>query len=288
MTLGSEASRDPSRSRLLDGAVAVKEGASRRLFGIRHHGRSILFDGTDTVSVALTLSQTHGVEWRQDSRTRSDAPRVGLSSLMPPGVPIRVSTRGACRLLRLDLPWSEFKDWLAEDFEVDPDRVHLEPAFQADDPTLASLLYRAMAEGGGEDALRSIAAHLFARHARTGGGGRQSRRERGGLTPAKVRCVQDVIEAAVEGSPSISELAGAVGLSPFHFAREFEQTVGEPPHRFILRKRVDRAIALMADPALTIEEVAKRSGFSHRSHLARQMRRVTGLSPATFRERVLP
>ena len=283
-------SRNTSKRCHFDGAVSIKRGESRRLFGVKHHGGSVLFDRQDTFGVALTLSETHGVEWRQATRTRNAPPRIGLSSMMPPGVPTRVSTRGTCRLLRLDLPWLELTSWIAEDFGVDSGRVELQSRFQADDPTLARLLYAAMSDREAEEGgVRSIAAHLWTYHRGIGrGGDRQGRSGRGGLTPASMRRVHDVLETAEDGSPSIAEMARAVGLSPFHFAREFERTAGEPPHRFVLRKRINRAIGLMADPELTIDDVAKRTGFSHGSHLARQMRRVTGMSPAAFRDQVLP
>ena len=77
-------------------------------------------------------------------------------------------------------------------------------------------------------------------------------------------------------------------MSPFHFAREFARVTGLAPHRYVVRRRLDRAILLLGRRDLTVEDVARRTGFTDASHLARHMCRATGATPRAFRARVLP
>jgi AraC family transcriptional regulator len=51
-------------------------------------------------------------------------------------------------------------------------------------------------------------------------------------------------------------------------------------HRFVLERRVERARTLLLDGRKTMTEIAIEAGFSHSSHMARCVRRVTGFNPA--------
>jgi AraC family transcriptional regulator len=63
----------------------------------------------------------------------------------------------------------------------------------------------------------------------------------------------------------------------------FRQSMGIPVHQYVLRRRVERATALLRSGNLSISEVALATGFAHQSHLARQMRRLAGITPAAVR-----
>jgi NAD(P)-dependent dehydrogenase (short-subunit alcohol dehydrogenase family) len=68
----------------------------------------------------------------------------------------------------------------------------------------------------------------------------------GGLPGGKLRRVADHIDANLGGALRLGELSGVVHMSPFHFARLSKRTAGVPPHRFVVRRRVDRTIELLA------------------------------------------
>jgi AraC family transcriptional regulator len=74
-----------------------------------------------------------------------------------------------------------------------------------------------------------------------------------------------------------------VHMSPYHFARLFKGSTGVPPHRFIVRKRIDRAIALLAVQELSIARIAQLAGFRTPSHFANVFRRITGITPRACR-----
>jgi transcriptional regulator GlxA family with amidase domain len=78
-------------------------------------------------------------------------------------------------------------------------------------------------------------------------------------------------------------LAGVAGLSVHHFARQFKQSLGVAPHRYLTQKRVERAQDLLAQTDLSLAEIAYAAGFSDQSHLARHFRYMLGTTPREFR-----
>ncbi len=81
----------------------------------------------------------------------------------------------------------------------------------------------------------------------------------------------------------LSRLAAAAGLSPSHFARAFRAAVGQPPHRYMVRLRIERARQLLEQTRLPVTEVASRCGFEQTTHFATMFRKVTGQSPRAYR-----
>jgi AraC family transcriptional regulator len=91
--------------------------------------------------------------------------------------------------------------------------------------------------------------------------------------------VRDYIEAHLDEPIEVSALAGIAGRSPFHFTRVFARAVGVSPHRYIVRLRLERAIALMREGRSGLADIAASTGFADQSHLSRWVRRVYGVSP---------
>jgi AraC family transcriptional regulator len=81
----------------------------------------------------------------------------------------------------------------------------------------------------------------------------------------------------------LTDLAGLLNLSRFHFVRTFKQSTGLPPHRFLMARRIERAKELLAEPGLPIAEVSRRAGFHGVTQLTRAFRRLTGTTPSGFR-----
>jgi AraC family transcriptional regulator len=98
-----------------------------------------------------------------------------------------------------------------------------------------------------------------------------------------MRRVLDYIDAQLTDELGLVELAAIAGLSPHHFVEAFKVSVGKPPHRFVMERRVQRALELLRDDDRTIAEIAHAAGFSSQSHLTANFRRVTGLTPGRFR-----
>ena len=108
--------------------------------------------------------------------------------------------------------------------------------------------------------------------------------QHGGLSPARTHRVYEHISSNLDRNISIEELAEMAGLSVHHFARAFKQTVGLPPHSYILQRRIEQAKQMLRTTKRPLSEIALSLGFSDQSHLARHFRRMTGLPPSAARQ----
>jgi len=106
---------------------------------------------------------------------------------------------------------------------------------------------------------------------------------RGGLPPSVLRRVREYIEAHLENNVSLEVLAGIAGLSLSYFSRAFKQSEGVAPHDYLMRRRVHRALELLAGTDLPLSAIACASGFSDQSHLARRFRQHFGITPSRYR-----
>ena len=106
---------------------------------------------------------------------------------------------------------------------------------------------------------------------------------RGGLSPTVTRRVCGYIEGHLDEKVRLDELAALAGLSTDHFARAFHQSVGVPPHTFLLRRRLEQVERMLRETHAPLSEIAQATGFSDQSHLARHFRRWAGMSPRQLR-----
>ncbi|CAN7648025.1 alpha/beta fold hydrolase [Bosea sp. LjRoot9] len=110
----------------------------------------------------------------------------------------------------------------------------------------------------------------------------------GGLSAHCLRRVLDAVDAGDARSISVAELAGIAGLSTWHFARCFKQSMGIPPHAYLATRRIEKAARLLHQGDLMLGEVARLSGFSSASRFATAFREATGLAPHAFRTLRMP
>ncbi|WP_433223863.1 helix-turn-helix transcriptional regulator [Dactylosporangium sp. CS-047395] len=84
--------------------------------------------------------------------------------------------------------------------------------------------------------------------------------------------------------PALARLAL---MSEGHLSRTFRATFGETPHRYLQRRRIERAMALLRDPASSVTDVGLRVGFDSLGAFSRAFRAVVGVAPSQYRERGL-
>ena len=106
----------------------------------------------------------------------------------------------------------------------------------------------------------------------------------GGLPVARLRRVLDYIEAHLGEDTSLRQLAELVRLSPDHFATLFRQSIGLPPHRYVLERRVARAKDLLARSPLSLAEIGYALGYTSQAHFITMFRRLAGLPPGAYRK----
>lgn len=109
------------------------------------------------------------------------------------------------------------------------------------------------------------------------------RKRGGGLAPWQVRRAYNFIEAYLDGDPSIASLSRECQVSESYFVRAFHITVGMPPHRWVMKRRIERAKSLMLSSEHSLGEIAVMCGFVDQSHFSRVFVRHTGSSPAKWR-----
>jgi transcriptional regulator GlxA family with amidase domain len=96
---------------------------------------------------------------------------------------------------------------------------------------------------------------------------------------------KDRIDAASHEAWTVRRLAEVSGVSAAHFARSFKEAFGIPPHRYLLTRRVERAMALLRDTDLSITQIAFDTGWESLGTFGRTFHDITGESPSAIRER---
>jgi AraC-like DNA-binding protein len=92
------------------------------------------------------------------------------------------------------------------------------------------------------------------------------------------------IDANCSQPIDLDAAASQAGLSPFHFLRLFRKVLRVTPHQYLLRARLRRAAALLAQQERPITDIAYDVGFGDLSNFVRSFRRAAGVSPRAFRK----
>ena len=97
------------------------------------------------------------------------------------------------------------------------------------------------------------------------------------------RVIAHIEENLGDSSLGVADLAAVAHVSPFHFSRAFKASLGRPPHRFLVERRLERAKALILETTISLAEIAIETGFADQAHLSAVFRRETGTTPGRFR-----
>jgi AraC family transcriptional regulator len=246
----------------------------------------LLIPAVKEVNLALMLSD-YRASWRDSLGLRSKRFSAGIVSLCHFNQPVRFELEDpvdfAVVVLRnqaLEQAREETRQCLGADLQAQP---------LIEDPTLRGLmeiLHREKHDGlqNGSFFLDSLAVALASLLVRKySNTPRAERKFAGGMAPSMLRRSIDFMEAHLEGDLRLSDVAREVGLSASHFIRSFRESTGKTPHQFLLHRRVERARSLMRDRRAPLTEVALASGFADQHHMARIFRRITRMTPSSYR-----
>ncbi|NMO55296.1 helix-turn-helix transcriptional regulator [Actinoplanes sp. TBRC 11911] len=128
-----------------------------------------------------------------------------------------------------------------------------------------------------ESAALFLAVHLMSQHHE-----RDVVRGAGPDDPRLRRAV-DFMHENLAGPVALADMAGAAGVSPFHFVRLFRAAMGEPPRKYLTRLRIEAACRSLERGVTSITDIAYLCGFSSSAHLSAAIRRHTGMSPTQYR-----
>jgi len=184
-------------------------------------------------------------------------------------------------------------------FYIDPHLLAVDPAFRFatidfrprvffDDDFLWQIALKLKAQIGSAkpnrmyaEALGAVLAHELVRL--NGDAPPAKPAARGGLAAWQQKRIADFIEEHLAEDVPLATLADLARLSTYHFVRAFKQSFGVPPHRYHLRRRVERAKVLLADPTAALTNIALDLGFCGSSAFAATFHRLTGQTPSDYR-----
>ncbi|MGA9595090.1 MAG: AraC family transcriptional regulator [Acidimicrobiia bacterium] len=96
---------------------------------------------------------------------------------------------------------------------------------------------------------------------------------------------RDAMDRTYAEPLDIPTLAGIAHVSEAHFIRRFKETFGETPHRYLQRRRIERAMFRLRNTGLTITDICFEVGFASLSTFIRTFRQVVGETPSHYRQR---
>lgn len=95
---------------------------------------------------------------------------------------------------------------------------------------------------------------------------------------------RDAIDRGYARPLNVPALAQIALVSEAHFIRTFRATFGETPHRYLQRRRVERAMALLRNTDRCVTDICFAVGFSSLGTFSRTFRDIVGRSPSVFRQ----
>src|SRR3954466_14517607 len=95
---------------------------------------------------------------------------------------------------------------------------------------------------------------------------------------------RDAMDRAYARPLDVAALAKIAMSSEAHFIRTFKQTFGETPHRYLQRRRLERAMALLRETERPVTEICLEVGFTSLGTFSRTFTQVVGMSPTAYRE----
>jgi AraC family transcriptional regulator len=107
--------------------------------------------------------------------------------------------------------------------------------------------------------------------------------ERGYLLAWQVRKVRDYIDSHIAGPVLVADLCALFKRSEAYFSRSFKRALGESPHAFLVRRRVELAAQYMLTTDAPLSDIALRCGFTDQAHLCKHFRQAAGQTPAAWR-----
>jgi AraC family transcriptional regulator len=241
--------------------------------------------------LALLTQPPKELDLRFDGVKRHMPPPAGSIILVPAGSAVQARSSGQKDELHIFLEPGVVRRVAAEAFELDPAQVSISPLDGLQHPQLRAAMLAVndelTAEGGGDRLAAESLANLLAVHLiRNASTPRPpARRTDGALPRRKLHAVVEYIEEHLDSDLTLAQMAAAVHLSPYHFARQFKAATGVPPHQYVVARRVGRAQQLLRQSHdLSLADIAASAGFSDQSQFSTHFKRAIGVTPRHFRK----
>jgi AraC family transcriptional regulator len=245
---------------------------------------------TDEYSICLSLApRPVGMLQTQGDKTQTGAFAKGDFCITPAKMPLFARWDSDDRFLQIRLASRFIQNVARETIEQNPDRLELLPEFRTRDPQIEAIGLMLLAElkqenlGGRlyiESLANVLAVHLLRQYAAAKP---HLTVYEGGLPKRQLMQVLDYINEHLNQDIKLADLAALLGISQFHFSHLFKQAIGTSPYQYLLQQRIERAKQLLKQSDRSIIDIAFQCGFNSHSHLSKQFRQLTGITPKAYR-----
>lgn len=99
----------------------------------------------------------------------------------------------------------------------------------------------------------------------------------------RLKRVREFVDSHLADPIALADMASVAGLTRMHFAAQFRIATGMRPKEYLMRRRIERAQALLADRASSIVDAAMSVGFQNQAHFSTVFRRFVGQTPGRWR-----
>ena len=213
----------------------------------------------------------------------------GQINLIPAGQETRRFLKGPSVVLTIHISTELVDEVCEEAFGRDPARLTLDSLMAIPDRTVQRIgpLLEAEAASGGpgtglmvETMGRALALHILRHHSSVAS---RPAEKPCSFPIGRLRRVTDHMRAHLDDDLPLAELARLGRLSQSQFARAFRDAMGQPPHRYLIGLRIERARDLLENTRMSVIEIGMACGFQQPTHFATMFRKLTGMSPCAWR-----
>ncbi|KAA0697124.1 AraC family transcriptional regulator [Neorhizobium sp. P12A] len=247
-------------------------------------GRSHI-QGSDMHRLGIHFSPPVNADCQCDGRRMRRVQKWGDIDVIPAGVDGSWEDDSDCRILRVCLDPSRL-DQVAGELGRDVGKIELQPKFQLRDAGIEAICRAIKADLEADTPSDPLYIDLLANalairliETASGASVTPESRTEPKLSPRQLRMLTEFIETHLEQKLHLADLAALAGVSVTRLKTLFRNSTGVPVHQYVIRRRVEYALALMTTTSMPASEIALAAGFAHQSHMTTTLRRFTGQTP---------
>ncbi|HAC65754.1 MAG TPA: AraC family transcriptional regulator [Cyanothece sp. UBA12306] len=241
-----------------------------------------------TICLSLAKKPVHLLQ-KQGGKTYTGMYSKGDLTITPAKTQFLARWDGDDQILQIRLCQQFMRKVAHETLLTNSDQLELTPQFRTRNPQIEAIAMMLLTELQQQhcnsqlyiDSLANIfAVNLLRQYATTKP---QLPSYEGGLPQTQLQQILDYIDSYLDQDIKLKDLAQLLDMSQFHFTRLFKQSIGISPYQYLLGQRVERAKQLLKQTDYLIVDIALECGFNSHSHLTKQFRQLTGMTPKAYR-----
>lgn len=241
-----------------------------------------------TINLSLATRPVRLLLQSNNGKTQIGLYGKGDISLMPANVPLFARWDIEDHYLQIRITSCFIQNVAREALDVNPDQFELLSEWRTRDPQIEAIAMLLLAERNQdfsgrlyvESLANVLAVYLLKNYTAAKP---QLATYKGGLPQHQLLQILDYIDEHLCQDIKLADLAQLLGMSQFHFSHLFKQSIGTAPYQYLLQQRIEKAKQLLKQTDQPIIEIALLCGFNSHSHLSKQFRQLTGITPKAYR-----